>query len=816
MMDLDIVTVTPTKPNAQALKQTPRTTTIRGVVPHGLTTANNNKRSRSMDECDGRGELLVFQENKTEPIMRLYSPARCESPDVSLDCITRTAKGQIDSHPLETLDVNQIFQKRSDSNSEKSINDAQIKLNHSPVKLDDSQYTSGKNTVLTEQSESQEPPLKRMQMEKIPKLMQPLTQGETLASSPQLIEMMDSGNLTSPMKQNNEDLLDIQDAILMGIKEGDAATDLSHQANAGSGGFREQTPTSPNLIDVSKFETLTPLKSHSHQGNSTLHQLKADFNLELKQYEKDIAQKNDKIRQLNQNIVKLTQDYDSVTQELDSTRIKYTTLQTDYKVYKVSQNNVNDQLEEQKETLDLMKQDKEKLEERIAKLKSRNNEFKNEVKMLNQNAQILQEKFQLQIDENVQLAKLNQQLSESKVQAEERLRQLNEETKNYETHAMRLQEEAKRSKLLEQEFNEKKAVYEAKCKELEAAVDEKNLLLEEFQSKLKDSQQKRKESQSELEQQIDELSRERDGLREELSLFKDGVCRESEEAQEKLKQYMSENDQLAKDLKQLNHELDELKGNSERDKEQMHQLKTQLDLATDQLEVKTAEVTEFTQDIDEIKQSKMLLEESIKAREDTIQEWKDKFEDKAKECEKLSIELESINFKSGNLEAEHLADLEDLHEKLTSLQATLKENSEEVGQLGAENTALKSQLEEFKSKNCDLNDKVQKLAHSSALDEELNKKIQLLENQLAEKEDDTNKRLQLLAEDLYIQYSSKHEQKVKMLKKGYETKYQEKLDKLELENAALKEEVEHLNKILATERNEKLELVKLWDDLNNK
>ena len=71
--------------------------------------------------------------------------------------------------------------------------------------------------------------------------------------------------------------------------------------------------------------------------------------------------------------------------------------------------------------------------------------------------------------------------------------------------------------------------------------------------------------------------------------------------------------------------------------------------------------------------------------------------------------------------------------------------------------------------------------------------------------------MQLLAEDLYIQYSSKHEQKVKMLKKGYETKYQDLLDKLTLENTALHDEVEQLQKVINTEREEKQALVKSLD-----
>ena len=65
---------------------------------------------------------------------------------------------------------------------------------------------------------------------------------------------------------------------------------------------------------------------------------------------------------------------------------------------------------------------------------------------------------------------------------------------------------------------------------------------------------------------------------------------------------------------------------------------------------------------------------------------------------------------------------------------------------------------------------------------------------------------------MYIQYSSKHEQKVKLLKKGYENKYQNKFDQLNLENKTLSEEIEQLNKQLSSEKEEKQELLKLLEN----
>ncbi|ODQ80844.1 hypothetical protein BABINDRAFT_35041 [Babjeviella inositovora NRRL Y-12698] len=95
--------------------------------------------------------------------------------------------------------------------------------------------------------------------------------------------------------------------------------------------------------------------------------------------------------------------------------------------------------------------------------------------------------------------------------------------------------------------------------------------------------------------------------------------------------------------------------------------------------------------------------------------------------------------------------------------------------------------------------------------EKLHSQIKDLTERLAEQEAGTETKLQQLAQDLYIQYSQKHEQKVSILKKGYETKWNGKLNNLEFDNKTLRREIESLKIQMENERNEKNQLVKLWD-----
>lgn len=203
------------------------------------------------------------------------------------------------------------------------------------------------------------------------------------------------------------------------------------------------------------------------------------------------------------------------------------------------------------------------------------------------------------------------------------------------------------------------------------------------------------------------------------------------------------------------------------------------------------------------------MEETITELENKVHKLENECELEKQKFEKTSLELESLQLKNSNIQAEHIKELENLHENLISLQNELKISSDRITTLTKENEVLMEQ-------NNNNNNSVTLSNDQKDRDDEkiksLGKQVQDWKEKYEAKEKDTNKRLKLLAEDLYIQYSSKHEQKVKLLKKGYENKYQNKFDQLNLENKTLSEEIEQLNKQLSSEREEKQELLKLLEN----
>ncbi|ODV84776.1 hypothetical protein CANARDRAFT_208093 [[Candida] arabinofermentans NRRL YB-2248] len=161
------------------------------------------------------------------------------------------------------------------------------------------------------------------------------------------------------------------------------------------------------------------------------------------------------------------------------------------------------------------------------------------------------------------------------------------------------------------------------------------------------------------------------------------------------------------------------------------------------------------------------------------------------------------------------------------LKAELLKKQESIDSLNNEISYLKQSLEES-AKNHEakiaefstlLDTKNEKLTESTNQISTLKQKISTLENELEQctvKIEESDKKLEeqleKLAQDLYVQYSAKHEQKVAILKKGYEMKWVNKCKKLSKENEQMRLELENYKKKLETENNEKKKLVSLWEE----
>lgn len=261
----------------------------------------------------------------------------------------------------------------------------------------------------------------------------------------------------------------------------------------------------------------------------------------------------------------------------------------------------------------------------------------------------------------------------------------------------------------------------------------------------------------------------------------------------------------------------------------LSELQEGLDDSNELLIIRKAEVDELNI---ELKNSKHELESSRDAlveKQKIIVKLNDEL-DQIKE--KLSEQRELVNKLEDHLakaENAHILELEALHRELSSLQTLASEKSNEVVQLTEDKIASKGQIDLLKYQLNEAHKETQKLKLSmsksnndtaaaaadvnSQVVDQLNATIVELREENKKLELNIETSLQQLAEDLYIQYSKKHEQKVAVLKQGFESKWQGKLSKSEADNEKLRREIEGLKLTLEKETAEKNHVIRLWDEL---
>lgn len=674
--------------------------------------------------------------------------------------------------PCASIDINQNF-----------CEDINTKINHS---------MSG-----CESDENHD--FKRLKINSIPILNQ--YSGKIIPSSPRHIDMLETQ--TSPMKHiemdknENSDLRGIQDAIKKGL-----------QNNENESNINESLSLSP----IEHLEKLTPLKNHhdheiqdvslgEHPNvGSHLYQKKLDEFIEL------IKNHGKQMTLLKKEIFDLECTNINLNENIDVKNIHIAKLNEVIEQYSQKQIILEENIKEYEE----LNIKNEKMTDRINILKDKIKEVKNELNMSLQNSQILQEKYETQFERNEDLIRDLEQEKSKLLKFETEQKELNNELEEANSKISSLQNQ------LDEYVNileENKLLVKEKSDiivDLEHDLESKNEYITTLKKRLDAFTTSGEKTIDDMKLEIQSLNEINENLNKTLSNKTleydrrvDSLKCQLEEADEKIKCITNN---YADSMKQI----EDLTESKKKQDIQVDTLTHESEEISSELTSKIAQLTELTAEIHELKTSQIYLRDSIEEREINIREWKNKFELKEKEVNELNIELESYQFKSGNLEAEHLAELENLHEQMTQLQLTLKENLEKIGNLNETNNLLNSQLEESRSEVANLMNKLDKTSESLP-EVKWHEEIENLKKQLINKDADTNHRLQLLAEDLYIQYSSKHEQKVKMLKKGYETKYQETMTKLELENRALKEETAQLQSKLEIERKEKQNLIKLLD-----
>ncbi|SCW03444.1 LAFE_0G10550g1_1 [Lachancea fermentati] len=739
----------------------------------------------------------------------LGSAEESSSSDLSLDCVTRTSnKRKSGEHPLIKLDTNSLIDGHDNKDEpEDLVTEIQNEQQHLDVKL-------------TPQSVKE-------------------TTSIGTNTSPAVIEMVDSNHDENGFGGQNEDLLEIQEelseAISSAVRETDEGNnqDVSYEEQHsisvseptksimhinrndteedGNLITTKKRKVTPDLAVETKFsncEQMTPvINSLESERTDVFQHLQEVFHKELKNYEQYINSKNEQLEEYRKLASKTNEKLRVFNESLDEQKLKYSNLLEEFEVFKATQATRDLQLKHQKSHVEKLSLEKTNLEEKASKFKARLSETRNEVKMLNQNSRILQEKFQSQIEENESLKKEVNDLKQKSQQLQYRL---NEISKNDTMLKEKLEDLQKDYTTLNEEnrdLNEECKHKNEELSRLRTALEEKDAVAAELQANIRIFQDARQQSSKYLEERVEELTNDKQKLIEDLDKSKEYENKFKENDQ-KLRGTLDEITILNNRMDSLQNEIFRLQKEKDEVKEKLEASQQTVESVNDQLAIKSAEVVELTHDIEELKQAKSYIEDSIKARENTVLEWKTKYDEKCDENKRLSVELESVQFKNTNIEAEHLADLEQLHQEMTSLKDNLKVSSDQIKSLSDEKHILTERIVEMTAKEQALQGQLMEVG-SSAPEENLHKKIEELQQKIQQNEAETNQKLQLLAEDLYIQYSSKHEQKVKMLKRGYESKYQEKMEKLELESAGLKDELALLKNQLQAERNEKQELLKL-------
>ncbi|SCU85031.1 LAMI_0C09868g1_1 [Lachancea mirantina] len=624
---------------------------------------------------------------------------------------------------------------------------------------------------------------------KKPKLEKPESPNR-FYSSPAVIEMLDQNEThENNVSRPDADLdfeKDLSEALSNAVNDEDDNVPLS---------FTKLTkdPKTPDAADISHLENLTPVgaaQSVSGSIQDVIRCLENNFNTELQKSRNRVTEISAELTRLQSQLRDQLFLYSKLTGEMEALRAVHSAQELQFR--------------HQKHEIARLDKDKASFQERVAKLKTRLSEVRNEVKMLNQNSQILQDKFQSQVTRNESLQselddiqRRNQKLGKLVHSMENTKNQLEDDLQELKAENSDLRDEIIVQKTTIQEKDSQIA-------QLIERVDTKATRVRELERELEKSLENKQQSTRETQEQLSQIVAENAQLSKELQA-KDGIAAELSEMQIKFQDLEQELATSKQAIIAMTHERDALS-------EQISHMRQTRENVDDQLAIREAELVELNGTVQDLRGANADLEQTIEQGGASVSEWRQKYEQQSSETKRLSLELESLQFRDKNSAAEHLADLEDLHLQMSSLQKTLESNSRQISELLEKNTSLATEVDTLKVTNSELQEKLTHSSKSASEDPVLQEELQNLRQQLNVKDADTNKRLQLLAEDLYIQYSSKHEQKVKMLKKGYETKYKEKLTQLERENVGLKDELSQQLATLKAERNEKQELIKALHD----
>lgn len=692
--------------------------------------------------------------------------------DKSLDCVRRSKEEVQQPNALERIDINRMFSMSQDQ-VEGGIEDPALRVNHSPMRLDMSSPIKANGG---REDGGPEPKRLKLEMECVPSLPKPSGgkgDEEHEIGSPELIEMIDTKS--SPMREFSQ-------AECGEVGEGDGP----------SGGLLG-TPKRR----ISSLHTLTPI----HQDIDDIDRL--ENGAEMSEGFYMITDRNEElikqVHLLNQKLNKMMTSCEVAFFHYKKVKVDYDSLAAE----------CEHKLTKSAKEAQILIEERDKFRERANRLKVRIDESTDEFHMLKQNSSILQSKYETLVDETEASKKRESELdlecSSLKGKISNHMREFQLLQEKMENVTTQLHEVSADSLTLRND-NQKLKEHESTLREkLEAKNDE----LERLQRQLDETKNAEQGANNEILAQLNDVIGQRTKLEAEFEAFRAFSEMEGKNLKNQVHEAESRSNLVVKELQDLKSHSTSLQEELDSKVSEMEQMSKVLEELNDDVEIGKAEVKELQNDKIELEQTKECLESSVAELEESVRVWQKKCQEQEGN-EKISLELESIQLKNSNIEAEHLAELEQLHSNLSSLQDALKENSHVISDLKNVNEELREDHRMIEKKYQETLEKVSQDSNHR-VEESLRKEVAAWKDKYQAKEQESNKSLKLLAEDLYIQYSSKHEQKVKLLKKGYETKFQGKLDKITLQNEGLTQEVDFLKTQLASERKEKQKLLEVLE-----
>lgn len=513
------------------------------------------------------------------------------------------------------------------------------------------------------------------------------------------------------------------------------------------------------------FDNSNKLTPIAHQPISSYEDF--DINIDID----SISKRND---ELNDQIFSLNQRINSMHVVNDKLKVEIKQLQFNNNMIKEEKTKLQEQIDIHHNEL---KQENENIMKDLEDVKS-------ELSSLQSNKTLVQEKYDQIYNENIKLQNAKDMLSNEVETLQKSLSDsadiLEDLTANNKDLEAKLNQTSASKHSIENERNE----LNKELRRIMAQLDGKDNEITTLEDKIKGLIESERNHSRDLIDQVASLNNDKMNLEETLKKSENSHKTEVQylqdtidEKEKQLVELKEQNAQIGKDkaavedkLKQITNELETLKKTYEE--------------TSGNATTRTAEVTELNNKVVSLEGLKSNLELNISRLEDMMQEWKSKYQQEVEEKQKI-------------------------HTKLELLQETKNENDktnsvslQEYQLIKEENERLIARLENQSNSSDASNSVVQKYKEQ----------IEALKRKSDQREGDFNKRLKKLSEDLYIQYSSKHEQKVAALKTSYDDRYESKFERLKNENNALQQEVEQLNGKLSLERREKQELIKALGD----